>query len=131
MATTERDFDWVHDDLIDESEAAEVEHGAARNLFDLRTIIGGLFTLYGLILTIYGIVDSAAAVQKAAGVRINLWTGLGMLVIGLSFLTWVKLRPLTTEEIVEAQKEDPREERMAEELRFKREEAGAEPARPE
>jgi len=131
MATTERDFDWVHDDLIDESETAEVEHGAARNLFDLRTIIGGLFTLYGLILTVYGIVDSQAQVDKAAGVRINLWTGLGMLALGLAFLLWVKLRPLTTEEIVEAQKEDPQEEEMAEELRFKREEAGAEPARPE
>jgi hypothetical protein len=131
MATTERDFDWVHDDLIDESEAAEVDHGAARNLFDLRTIIGGLFTLYGLILTVYGIVDSSAQVDKAAGVRINLWTGLGMLALGLAFLLWVKLRPLTTEEIVEAQKEDPEAEEMAEELRVKREEAGAAPARPE
>jgi hypothetical protein len=131
MATTERDFDWVHDDLIDDCEAAEVDHGAARNLFDLRTIIGGLFTLYGVILTVYGIVDSQAQVDKAAGVRINLWTGLGMLALGLAFLTWVKLRPLTTEEIIEAQKEDPEEEEMAEELRVKREEAGAAPARPE
>lgn len=131
MATTERDFDWVHDDLIDESEAAEVDHGAARNLFDLRTIIGGLFTLYGLMLTVMGIFDSQAEVQKAAGVRINLWTGLGMLALGLVFLAWVKFRPLTTQEIIEAQKEDPEEEKLAEELRFKREEAGAEPARPE
>ncbi len=131
MATTERDFDWVHDELIDESEAAEVDHGAARNLFDLRTIIGGLFTLYGLVLTVYGIVDSQAQVDKAAGVRINLWTGLGMLALGLCFLLWVKLRPLTTEEIIAAQKEDPEEEEMAEELRVKREEAGAAPARPE
>jgi hypothetical protein len=131
MATTEREYEIVHDELIDESEAAEVEHGAARNLFDLRTIIGGLFTLYGLMLTVYGIFDSEADVQKAAGVRINLWTGLGMLALGLAFLAWMKLRPLTTEEIIEAQKEDPEEEEMAEELRFKREEAGAEPARPE
>ena len=131
MATTERDFDWVHDDLIDESEAAEVDHGAARNLFDLRTIIGGLFTLYGLVLTVYGLVDSQAQIDKAAGVRINLWTGLGMLALGLCFLLWVKVRPLTTEEIIAAQKEDPEEEEMAEELRVKREEAGAAPARPE
>jgi hypothetical protein len=131
MATTERDFDWVHDELIDDCEAAEVDHGAARNLFDLRTIIGGLFTLYGLMLTVHGIIDSQADVQKAAGVRINLWTGLAMLALGLAFLLWVKLRPLTTEQIIEAQQEDPEEEEMAEELRFKREKAGAEPARPE
>ena len=131
MATTEREYEIVHDDLIDESEAAEVDHGAARNLFDLRTIIGGLFTLYGVMLTVYGIFDSQADVDKAAGVRINLWTGLGMLALGLAFLLWVKLRPLTTEEIIEAQKEDPEEEEMAEDLRVKREEAGAAPARPE
>ena len=131
MATTEREYEIVHDDLIDESEAAEVDHGAARNLFDLRTIIGGLFTLYGVMLTVYGIFDSQADVDKAAGVRINLWTGLGMLALGLSFLLWMRLRPLTTEEIVEAQKEDPEEEEMAEDLRVKREEAGAAPARPE
>src|SRR3954447_15673798 len=132
MATAEREYEVVHDDLIDESEAAELEHGAtARNLFDLRTIIGGLFTLYGVFLTVYGIFDSQADVDKAAGVRINLWTGLGMLALGLAFLTWVKLRPLTTEEIIEAQQEDSEEEEMAEELRVKREEAGAAPARPE
>jgi hypothetical protein len=132
MATTDRDsFDWVHDEYIDEAEAAEVDHGAASNLFDLRTIIGALFTLYGVILTVYGIIDSQAQVDKAAGVRINLWTGLGMLALGLCFLLWVKLRPLTTEQIIEAQKEDPEEEEMAEELRVKREEAGAAPARPE
>jgi hypothetical protein len=132
MATTDRDkVDWVHDEFIDEAEAAEVDRGAARNLFDLRTIIGALFTLYGVILTVYGIIDSQAQVDKAAGVRINLWTGLGMLALGLCFLLWVKLRPLTTEQIIEAQKEDPEEEEMAEELRVKREEAGAAPARPE
>ena len=132
MATTEREErDWLHDELIDQTDQAEADHGAARNLFDLRTIIGGLFTLYGVFLTIYGIFDSQADIQKAAGVRINLWTGLGMLALGLSFLLWVKLRPLTVEEIVEAQSEDPEEEEMAEELRFKREEAAGEPARPE
>jgi hypothetical protein len=131
MATTDREYEVVHDDLIDESEAAELDHGAARNLFDLRTIIGGLFTLYGLFLTVYGIFDSQTAVQKAAGVRINLWTGLGMLALGLAFLTWMKLRPLTVEEIVEASSEDVEQERMEQELRFKRDQAAGEPARPE
>ena len=111
MATApQQERDWVHDELIDESEAAEVDHGAARNLFDLRTIIGGLFTLYGLMLTVYGIFDSQADIDKAAGVRINLWTGLCMLALGLAFLVWMKLRPLTTEELIEAQQEDPEEE---------------------
>jgi hypothetical protein len=110
----------VHDSLIDEAEAAELEHGGTRNLFDLRTIIGGLFTLYGVVLTVYGAFDGDAAVAKAAGVRINLWAGLGMLALGLVFLLWVKLRPLTVEEIVEAHVEDVEEERAREAMEQER-----------
>ncbi len=75
----------------------EEKASASANLFDLRLIIGGLFTLYGVILTIVGALDSPAEVDKAAGVRINLWMGLGMLVLGLLFLLWVFLRPLHAE----------------------------------
>jgi hypothetical protein len=64
------------------------------NLFDLRRIIGGLFVLYGVVLTVLGIFDSHAEVARAAGVRINLWAGLGMLLFGLSFIAWGLLRPL-------------------------------------
>ncbi|MDT5341896.1 MAG: hypothetical protein QOE52_1080 [Mycobacterium sp.] len=67
--------------------------GAAR-LFDVRLVIGGLLTIYGVVLTIKGIADNHSAVQKAAGLRINLWTGLGLLVVGAFFLIWVKLAPL-------------------------------------
>jgi hypothetical protein len=67
------------------------------NLFDLRRIIGALFVLYGIVLTVMGAFDSHAEVARAAGVRINLWAGLGMLLFGLSFLAWGILRPLTAE----------------------------------
>ena len=79
----------LHDSFIDDSEAAE---SGARNLFDLRFIIGGLFLLYGAYLTIRGILDSTAAVEQAAGVRINLWTGLFALAIGGIFVAWALLR---------------------------------------
>ena len=55
------------------------------NLFDLRRIIGGLFIVYGLLLTILGLFDSQKEIDKAAGVHINLWAGLGMLVVGGGF----------------------------------------------
>ncbi len=80
---------------IDSSE--EKQASAASKLFDLRLIIGGLFTVYGVVLTIVGALDSAAEVDKAAGVRINLWMGLGMLALGLLFLLWVRLSPLHRE----------------------------------
>jgi hypothetical protein len=90
------------DPLIRESEQAEQEswQGSddqverAANLFDLRRIIGGLFVLYGVVLTIVGLTDSDAEIAKAAGVRINLWAGLGMLVMGGLFLLWAFARPL-------------------------------------
>ncbi|MDX6743112.1 hypothetical protein [Actinocorallia sp. A-T 12471] len=62
-------------------------------LLDIRTVIGGIFTIYGIILTILGIIDDAAAKAKAQGVDINLWVGLAMLVFGLCFLGWTIYRP--------------------------------------
>ncbi|WP_127358809.1 hypothetical protein [Actinacidiphila soli] len=73
----------------------ELEHASvtAAKLFDIRRIIGGLFTVYGVIVTIAGITASDAAIRKAQGININLWTGLGMLILGLLFLLWVRLSP--------------------------------------
>ena len=67
---------------------------AASKLFDLRLLIGGLFTLYGVLLIIYSFFDGAAEIAKAAGIHINLWLGIGMLVLGLLFLLWARLGPL-------------------------------------
>lgn len=77
----------------DQQETGAREAQAA-NLFDLRRIIGGLFVLYGVVLVIVGLGDSDAEIEKAAGVHINLWAGLGMLAMGLAFLAWGLLRPL-------------------------------------
>jgi hypothetical protein len=67
----------------------------AINLFDLRRIIGGVFVALGLLLTILGLFDSQEEIDRAAGVNINLWAGLGMLVLGLLFLVWAFARPLS------------------------------------
>jgi hypothetical protein len=49
--------------------------------------------VYGVIVTLLGIFDSRAEITKAQGVRINLWMGLGMLVLGLLMLLWLWLNP--------------------------------------
>jgi xanthine/uracil/vitamin C permease (AzgA family) len=67
------------------------------NLFDLRRIIGALFTVLGLLLTILGLFASDEEIDRAAGVNINLWAGLGMLVLGVLFLLWAQLRPFSEE----------------------------------
>jgi hypothetical protein len=74
--------------------AAEDKASSAARLFDIRRIIGGLFALYGVILIIAGIVDGSDAKKKAAGIDINLWTGIGMLVLGLLMLLWMRLNPV-------------------------------------
>lgn len=67
---------------------------AAARLFDLRLMIGGLFVVYGIALTISGFFTSQAELSKAAGININLWLGIGMLVLGLLFLLWRRLSPV-------------------------------------
>jgi hypothetical protein len=64
-----------------------------KRLFDVRAIIGGMFTLYGVIVTLLGIFDSSSEIDKAQGVRINLWMGLAMLALGLLMLLWLRLNP--------------------------------------
>jgi hypothetical protein len=71
----------------------EERRSAAARLFDVRRVIGGLFVAYGLIVGAAGLFDSRAEIDKAEGVRINLWAGLGMLALGLVFLVWQWLRP--------------------------------------
>ena len=66
---------------------------SAARLFDVRRMIGGLFVVYGVILTITGIADGEGASEKAQGLDINLWAGLGMLLVGAVFLLWMKLSP--------------------------------------
>jgi hypothetical protein len=84
---------YTEHDVHREVSELERKSATAARIFDLRGIIGGLFVLYGIIVTITGITDSQAAIDKAQGVNINLWTGIGMLVLGVFFLVWLKLRP--------------------------------------
>ena len=67
---------------------------AAARLFDVRRVIGGLFVVYGLIVTLLGVFESSADIDKAQGIRINLWMGLAMLTLGGLFLLWLWWRPL-------------------------------------
>jgi xanthine/uracil/vitamin C permease (AzgA family) len=85
------------DQLIAQSEQAELDaqrSARAANLFDVRRFIGGLFAIYGLILLVLGFGASDADVEKAAGINVNLWTGLAMLIVAAIFIAWALLRPL-------------------------------------
>ena len=77
--------------MATESEPRAHKAGA----FDIRLIIALLVGVYGVILTVMGIgFTSDQEIAKAAGVNINLWAGIGMLVVSALSVIWAKVRPL-------------------------------------
>ena len=80
------------DEMVVQGEELQKRSAAAR-LFDVRRVIGALFVVYGVIVTLLGLFDSQAEIDKAQGVRINLWMGLSMLALGGLFLLWQWWRP--------------------------------------
>lgn len=68
--------------------------------FDVRTLIGGLLGVYGVILVLLGTFRATEEeLARGDGLNINLWAGLGMLVVAAAFLAWVKWRPLVVEDV--------------------------------
>jgi drug/metabolite transporter (DMT)-like permease len=64
-------------------------------LFDLRWIIAILFGIYGVILLVMGIgFETDADRTKTGGFNVNLWVGIGMLVLTAFFALWAVLRPV-------------------------------------
>jgi glucose uptake protein GlcU len=63
--------------------------------FDIRLIIALLIGVYGIVLTVIGLAfTSDQELAKAAGVNINLWAGIGMLILTALFVLWAVLRPI-------------------------------------
>ncbi len=75
--------------------------------FDIRVIIAGLIGVYGVILLLLGIFDaSEAELQRADGFNVNLWAGLGMVVVAAGFVLWARLRPVVVPTSVERTESD-------------------------
>lgn len=83
------------------SDNSSTDQPAARKAgaFDIRNFIGALFAIYGLVLLLTGLLGTDdAALAKSDGVNINLWTGVALLVAGLGFIAWARLRPVVVPE---------------------------------
>ena len=64
-------------------------------LFDIRFVIGGLLGVYGVILILLGLFNATdEELARGDGLNINLWGGLGMLVVAIAFGVWARLRPV-------------------------------------
>lgn len=75
--------------------------GHSAGAFDIRTVIALLFAIYGVVLVVLGFIQPQAEIDKSAGININLWAGVGMVVFAAVFIAWARLRPIAVPDDVE------------------------------
>lgn len=84
--------------------------------FDLRRFLGGLFVIYGVLVTGMGIARPEADKAPTGGIPINLYTGVAMFIIGLAFLLWDHLRPVSEDDILHSAEKSKAQSMQGEEL---------------
>ncbi len=72
----------------------------------IRNLIGLLLAVYGVILTAAGLFGDPET-DKTAGVNANLWGGVVLVLAGLIFMAWARLRPVVVPQALGA---GPREQ---------------------
>lgn len=71
--------------------------------FDIRTFIAMLIGLYGVVLVLVGLFSTSDAdLQKAGGTNVDLWAGIGMIVVAIAFQLWARMRPVVVPDEVDA-----------------------------
>jgi uncharacterized membrane protein YidH (DUF202 family) len=79
-------------DAAERPDGEEVHRAGA---FDIRTFIGSLIGIYGVVLVVVGLVGTSdKQLAKSDQLNINLWAGIGMVVVAVFFLVWARLRPV-------------------------------------
>ncbi|UYM04360.1 hypothetical protein [Solicola gregarius] len=63
--------------------------------FDIRLVIGALIGIYGIVLICLGLFNATdAELDRADGMNVNLWAGLGMLALSILMALWAWWRPI-------------------------------------
>lgn len=89
--------------MSDSSTSGRRQAGA----FDVRNFIAMLLGIYAAILVLMGIFGTSAEdLERAGGLNINLWAGVGMAVVTAAFTLWARLRPV----VVPADSDEPARE---------------------
>lgn len=82
-------------DRASDHDHSEEEAPHRAGAFDIRTFIAFLIGIYGIVLVLVGLFDSNAAQRaKSDGINVNLWAGLGMVIVAAGFLLWARMRPV-------------------------------------
>ncbi len=75
--------------------------------FDIRTFIATLVGIYGVVLIAMGLfATSDYDDRRADGINVNLWAGLGMVVLAAVLIAWALLRPLAVPATTETDSDD-------------------------
>ena len=87
--------------MTDQQRTTTEKHDAAEGgthqagAFDIRTFIALLIGIYGVVLVATGLFGTSdEALAKADGLNVNLWAGLGMVVVAALFQIWARARPV-------------------------------------
>ena len=81
--------------------------GHTAGLLDIRNIIGSLLAIDGLILLLAGLFADTEE-EKTGGVNANLWAGIVLLVVGVIFVVWARVRPVVVPDDFEADRDEGR-----------------------
>jgi hypothetical protein len=84
-------------DFADSSPEASEDGAPLRRAgaFDIRNFIALLLGTYGVVLVVLGVVGTGArALARAGGFNVNLWAGVGMVVVAAAFAVWARARPV-------------------------------------
>jgi hypothetical protein len=92
---------------MSESVTRTSRRGHRAGIFDIRNIIGALLSVDGLIILLVGLFGDTEE-DKTGGVNANLWAGLALLVVGLGFIAWAKLRPVVVPDDFEGDHDEDR-----------------------
>ena len=75
---------------------AATEGKKTAGAFDIRNVIGALLALYGVILLATAAFRGSA--PQGTNNSDNWWGGIALLVVGVAFLAWARLRPIVVKE---------------------------------
>jgi len=75
-------------------------------LFDIRNIIGALLAIYGVVLSLMGLFADPES-EKTGVTNANLYVGIPLLLVGVGFMAWARIRPIVVPEHVEPVVDDP------------------------
>ena len=89
------------------SNSTETESAHKAGAFDIRTFIALLIGIYGIVLVLMGLFGTDdEQLAKSDGLNVNLWAGIGMVVVAALFQAWAMWRPVVVPDDRDGQSEE-------------------------